>query len=214
MPNRKELKRMTAKQISILLFLSIFATTTYAWSAPDKLMNNAANGGTAMKIHENKGALQKKWKPASKPIKSSKKRNTKSQLALSRPDDRPITGGVKKDVDFLKAVEEKKRTRWIALDQSSSPSEFLPRNLHCEVLSSREALPSESSLKPFPGVSQYFEGGTKLETLRRLESRKEEVLREIFMGLRFSFPPVSRHVVLEMNVAPHSEKAYGVFIPF
>ncbi len=205
---------MTVKRISILLILSIFATTTYVWGAPEKLMNIAANGETAMKMHENKGVLQKKGEPGSKPVKSSEKRNTRSRSALSRQDDRPITGGIKKDVDFLKAVEEKKGTRWIALDQSISSSEFLPANLRYEVLSSRESPASESSSKPFPGVRQYFEAGMKLETLRRLESRKEEVLREIFMGLRFSFPPVTRHVVLEMNVAPHSEKAHGLFIPF
>ncbi len=205
---------MTVKRISILLILSFFETTTYVWGAPEKLVNNAANGVTAMKMHENKGVLQEKGKPASKPIKSSEKRKTKSRSALSRQDDRPITEGIKKDVDFRKAVEEKKRTRWIALDQSISSSEHLPRNLHCEVLSSRESPASDSSSKPFPGVRQYLEAGTKLETLWRLESRKEEVLKEIFMGLRFSFPPVTRHVVLEMNVAPHSEKAHGLIIPF
>ncbi len=205
---------MTVKRISILLILSIFAITTYAWGAPEKSVNNAANGGTAMKMHDNKGVLEKKGKPASEPIKSSKKRNTRSQSARPRQDDRPITGGIRKDVDFLKAVEEKKGTKWIALDPSISSSELLPRNVHCEVLSLRESLAGESSSKPFPGVSQYFEAGTKLQTLRLLESRKEEVLKEIFMGLRFSFPPVSRHVVLEMNVAPHSEKAHGLIIPF
>lgn len=213
---------MTVAKVSILLTLFIFAMITHAWNDLDKSMTYAANRVTTMKMEENKGVIQKKKKPAPKPVKSIKKRNNKSQAALRCPDDGAAMGSIKRDVDFLKAVEEKRKVRLIDLDQIIySPESFLS-SCNNEFPSSREAPGAKSSntdfsqsiSKPFPAGSKYFEGGTKLETFRHLESRKEELLREIFMGLRFSFTPTSRHIVLEMNVTPSSEKGPGLIIPF
>jgi hypothetical protein len=213
---------MIIMNVSILLILFIFAIVTHAWSDPGKSMSYAANQVTTMKIDENKGLVQKKKKPALKRAKSIKKENGKSQSALCLAGDGATLGGTKRDVDFLRAVEEKRKARWIDLDQILKSAEFLQNTRNNHFLSSREAPAAKSSnsdfsqsiSKAFPDGSNYFEGGTKSETLRHLESKKEEILREIFMGLRFSFTPTGRHVVLEMNVSPSSEKGPGLVIPF
>ena len=213
---------MTIMNVSILLILFIFAIVTHAWSDPDKSMNAAANRVTTMKMDENKGVVQKKRKPTPKPVQSTRKKNNKSQSALRCPDDGSAIASIKRDVDFLKAVEEKRKVRWIDLDQILHSPESLRDTCNNNFLTSREAPAIKSSntdfnqslSKPFPAGSKYFEGGTKLETLRHLESKKEEILREIFMGLRFSFTPTSRHVVLEMSVSPSYERGPGLIIPF
>jgi hypothetical protein len=211
---------MPVMNVSILLTLFIFAIVTHAWSDPDKSMNAAANRVTTMKMDENKGVVQKKKKPAQNPGRSIKKGNSKSQPALRCPDDGTDIASTKRDVDFLKAVEAKRRARWIDLDHISYSPEFLRGTRNHDIFTSREAPKSsdtdfsQSFTKPFPVGNKYFEGGTKLETLRHLDSKKEEILRQIFMGLRFSFTPTSRHVVLEMNVIPSYERGPGLVIPF
>ena len=213
---------MTIVNVPILLILFIFAIVTHAWSDPDKSMNVAANRVTAMKMDENKGVVQKKRKPAQKPAGSIKKESSKSQSALRCPKDGATLSSTKSDVDFLKAVVEKRKARWIDLDQILNSPEFLRSTCNKNFFGSREAPTTISSnadfsqpiSRPFPAGSKYFEGGTKLEILRHLESKKEEILREIFMGLRFSFTPTSRHVVLEMNVSPSYERGPGIIIPF
>jgi len=213
---------MTVMNVSILLILFIFAIVTHAWSSPDKSMNAAANRVTTMKMDENKGVVQKKKKPTPKPVQSTRKKNNKSQPVLRCPDDGASIVSIKRDVDFLKAVEEKRKVRWIDLEQILHSPESLRSACNNNFLTSREAPAIKSSntdftqslSKPFPAGCKYFEGGTKLETLRHLESKKEEILREIFMGLRFSFTPTSRHMVLEMSVSPSYERGPGLIIPF
>ena len=215
---------MNPTKISILSTLFIFAMVTHAWSDPDKSVKNEGNRITAMKLDENRSAVQKRKNPALKPAKSIKKGNSESQSpsALRRAEEEAGIRGTKREVDFLKVVEEKRKARWIHLDQVLYSPEFPRVVCNNDFLNSRgvpaakssNADISQSTSKPFPAVSNYFEGGTKLETLRHLESRKEEILREIFMGLRFSFTPTSRHVILELNVTPSSEKGSGLIIPF
>jgi len=175
-----------------------------------------------MKMDENKGVVQKKKKSTPKPVQSTRKKNNKSQPALRCPDDGASIASIRRDVDFLKAVEEKRKVRWIDLEQILHSPESLRSACNNNFLTSREAPAIKSSntdftqslSKPFPAGCKYFEGGTKLETLRHLESKKEEILREIFMGLRFSFTPTSRHMVLEMSVSPSYERGPGLIIPF
>lgn len=213
---------MAVLNVSILLFLFIFATAPHAWSDPDKSMNAAANRITTRKVPENKGIVQKKRKPTLKPAPSIRKGNSKSQSALPCPEEGAALASTGSNVDFLKAVEEKRRTRWIDLDQIVSSPEFLRSIRNNHFFGSRAAPATKSSnrdsnqsiSKPFPADSKYLEGRTKLEALKHLESKKEEILREIFMGLHFSFTPISRHVVLEMNVSPSYERGPGLIIPF
>ena len=213
---------MTIVNVPILLILFIFAIVTQAWSEPDKSMNVTKNRATAMKMDENKGVVQKKRKPTLMSPRSIRKDNSKSHSALRCPEDGVTIASMKSNVDFLKAVVEKRRNRWIDFDQILNSPEFLRTTCNHNFFGSREA-PMIKALnvdsnqpisKPFPPGSNYFEGGTRLETLKHLETKKEEILREIFMGLRFSFTPISRHVVLEMNVIPSYERGSGLIIPF
>ena len=213
---------MTVPNVSIMLILFIFAIAPHAWSDPDKSMNAGANRITTRKVPENKGIVQKKRKAALKPAPSIKKGNSKSQSALPCPGDKAALVSTGSDVDFLKAVEEKRTVRWIDLDQILSSPEFLRSTRNNHFFGSREAPATKSSntdfdqsiSKPIPADSKYLGGRTTLEALKHLESKKEEILREIFMGLRFSFTPISRHVVLEMNVSPSYERGPGLIIPF
>jgi len=213
---------MTITKTSILSTLFIFAFVSLVWSDPDKSMNNAANRVTTMKMNENKGVLQKKKKPAPMPAKSTKKQKSKSPSALRCPEDGAAMTSTRRDVDFLKGVEEKRKSRWIDVEQIPYSPEFFRSTRDNDFSRSWEAPATKSSntdfsqsiSKPYPAGSQYFEGERKLETLRHLESKKEEILREIFMGLRFSFAPAGRHLVFEMNVTPSSEKAPGLIISF
>ena len=213
---------MTIVNVPILLILFIFAIVTHAWSDPDKSMNVAKNRLTTVKMDENKGVLQKKRKPAQMSPRSIRKENSKSHSVLPCPEDGATIASTQSDVDFLKAVVEKRRTRWIDLNQILNSPEFLRTTRNNNFFGSRDALTiialnadsNQPISKPSPAGSKYFEGETKLETLKHLETKKEEILREIFMGLRFSFTPTSRHVVLEMNVIPSYERGPGLIIPF
>jgi hypothetical protein len=66
---------------------------------------------------------------------------------------------------------------------------------------------------PYRPGNNYFEEKRILETFKHLQFKREELSKEIFMGFRFSFNPVSGHVFLEMNAIP-SEKGPGLIIPF
>ncbi len=213
---------MAITKISILLTLSIFAMATYAWNHLDKSMSYAANRVTTMKMDENKEALQKRKKPTPRPLKPTKKVSARPQSAHHPPDDGAFIASSKRHVDFLKAAEEKRKARWIDLDQITySPDSFLSPCSN-DFLISREAPKEKSSntdfsrsiSEPYPAGGTYLEGHTKSEMFRYLESKKEQILKEIFMGLRFSFTPNGRHLVLEMNVTPSSEKGPGLIIPF
>jgi len=219
--NRKGPNRMASMNVSILLILFIFAIATQAWSDPDKSMNNAANRVRPMKLEENEDVVQKKKIPVQKSVKLKKKVSSKPQSACC-PDDGAVTTNTKRDVFFLKAVEEKRKARWVHVDQILYSPEFLWSIFKNDFSTFREPATTKSSdtdfnhpnPKPFPAGNKYFEGGTKSETLRHLESKKEEILKEIFMGLRFSFIPASRHVILELNVSPSYESGTGLIIPF
>jgi hypothetical protein len=209
---------MFSKVISILSTLFIFAIVVDVWSNPGKSVNEAANQVKAVKITENKSAAQKKKKPAVTLANPIRKGPSKSSSVLERMEERADTKG---GVDFLKAVEEMRKGRWIHFDQVIYSPEFPRSACMIDFLSSREASSiksprmdfSQSISNLFPAGNNDSEGGAKLKILRHLESRKDE-MREIFMGLRFSFTPTSRHVVFEMNLPPSSEKGTGLIIPF
>ena len=69
-------------------------------------------------------------------------------------------------------------------------------------------------LRPYQNGNKYLEEGNTLATLKLLQSKKEEIFKEIFLGFRFSFNPMRGHNFLEMNVAPSFEKGPGIIIPF
>jgi len=158
-----------------------------------------------MKMDENKAALQKKAKPA---IESAER----SQEILAKP----------RDVNFLRTSEEKKRSQWVELSDSVYCArellENVWRNQFFVPLKIREATSSSSYLgqsiwKSYPDENGYFEEG-KISTALKLRQAKEEILKEIFMGFRFSLNLTNGHVLLEMNVTPSSEKRSGLTIRF
>lgn len=214
---------MTAIKVAILLTLFIFAIFIQVWANPIKSMNDAANQVTIMKMDKNKDVIQKKIGSAKEPIKSLKKSKTRSQSAIPYTDYGAILGSTKVDVNFLKALEEKKRSQWVGSLDKVIYSYPFPQNLwrdkffsFCEVTETKSSNSdfSQSILKRYPDVNKYFEEGRILETFKLLQSKKEEIFKEICMGFRFSFSPVSGHMFIEMNVTPSSEKGPGIIIPF
>lgn len=156
-------------------------------------------------MDENKAVMQEKTEPANESAEWFKK----SQAKL-------------RNVNFLRTLEEKKRSQWVeSPDKLIYSRQFLENAWRNRFLSSREARETKSStpdsgqsiLKPYQDANGYFEEGKILTTLKLLQS-KEETLKEIFMGFRFSLDLTNGHVLLEMNVTPSSEKKSGLTIRF
>ena len=196
---------MVLGKVAILLTLFIFGMIAGAWCDPVKSMKGAAVQLTTVKIDENKAVLQKKKASAKESAEWSKK----SQAML-------------RDVNFLRTLEERKRSQWVeSSDKVINSREFSENTWRDRFFSPRQMRENKSSgsdfaqsiLKPSPDENGYFEQERILTTLRLLQS-KEEILKEIFMGVRFSFDLMNGHVFLEMNVAPSSEKRSGFMIRF
>ncbi len=212
---------MNRVRISILSFLFIFAMVPCAGGDSDKPTNDGAHRISTMKMEANRGVVQKKKSSKPDPAKSLKKGNGKSGSTLRRMEEKSVPAAIKTDMDFLKRVEEKRKAEWMHRDHVIAASEFSRAGSAQDLFDWREVLAT-----PFPNTGfdgpipksvlpgdKYLSATTKLEALRYLKSR--ELLREIFMGLRFSFIPTSRQIVLEMNVStPFSENGPGLMIPF
>jgi hypothetical protein len=196
---------MVLRKVAILLTLFIFGMTARAWCDPVKSMKGAAVQLTTVKIDENKAVLLKKKAPAKESAEWSKK----SQAKL-------------RDVNFLRTLEERKRSQWVELsDKVITSREFSENTWRDRFFGPRQMRENKSSgpdvaqsiLKPSPDGNGCFERERILTTLRLLQS-KEEILKEIFMGFHFSFDLTNGHVFLEMNVAPSSENRSGFMIRF
>ena len=194
---------MALKKVAILLTLFIFGSIVRAWGDPVKSSNDAVNQLTTMKMDENNVVIQKKAEPARKRAESLKKSQVKFR-----------------DVNFLRTLEERKRSQWVeSLDQaiySREVSEDAWRNKFISPRQVRETKSSSSDsghsiLKPHPDGNGYFGEGRMLTTLRLLQS-KEETFKAIFMGFLFSFDLTNGHMLLEINVAPSPEKSSGFII--
>jgi hypothetical protein len=196
---------MVMRKVAILLTLFIFGMIVRAWCDPVKSINSAAIQLTTVKMDENRAALQKKTEPANESAEWLKK----SQAKL-------------RDVNLLRTLEEKKRSQWVessdkviysreSLENAWRNKFFSPRQVR-ETKSSRSDF-GQSILKPYSDENGYFEERKTLTTLKLLQS-KEETLKEIFMGFRFSFDLTNGHVFLEMNVTPSPEKRSGLAIRF
>ena len=194
---------MVMRKVAILLTLFIFGMIVRAWCDPVKSINGAAIQLTTMKMDENRTVLQEKTEPA----KESAEWFKKSQAKL-------------RDVNFLRTLEEKKKSQWVeSSDKVIYSREFLENAWRNKFFSPRQVRETKSSrsdfgqsiLKPYSDENGYFEERKILKTLKLLQS-KEEILKEIFMGFRFSFDLTNGHVFLEMNVTPSPEKRSGLAI--
>ncbi len=214
---------MNPVRTSILSFLFIFAMAPCAGGDSDKSINDGAHRISTMKMNGNRGAVQKKKSPKLSPVKPLKRENSKSGSGLGPLEEKSVLAAIKRDMDFLNRVEEKRKAEWIHPDHILESPGFSQANSAQDFLNGRgvHVIPFPNKAFDDPIPKSVLSGGkhlgvaTKLEALKHLESRKEEPLREIFMGLRFSFIPTSRHMILEMNVnTPFSENGPGLMIPF
>jgi hypothetical protein len=196
---------MVLRKVAILLTLFIFGMIVRAWGDPVKSINSAAIQLTTMKMDENKAVLQEKTETG----RVSAEWFKKSQAKLG-------------EGNFLRTLNEKKRSQWVeSWDKVTYSREFLEnvwRNKFFSLRQVRETKSSRSGLgqfisKPSPDENGYLEVEKILATLKLLQS-KEETLKEIFMGFRFSFDLTNGHVLLEMNVSPSSGKRSGLTIRF
>ncbi len=197
---------MAMKRVSILLSLFIFGSIVHAWGDPAKSTKDGTNPFMTTKMEESRPALLKKPAPAKDAAEPSKKSRAKFQ-----------------DVNFLRTVEEKKRSQWVgSLDEVIYALEFSEnarRNDFLDPLrAQKETKPSRSDsdpsiMRPYSDENGYFEERRMLKILKRLQLR-EEAFREIFMGFRFSLDLRHGYLLLEMNVKPSSEKASGLMIRF
>jgi hypothetical protein len=179
--------------------------THRAWCDPVKSNNGAAVQLTPMKMDENKVTLLEKTEPAKESPKWLKR----------------IQAGPR-DVNVLRILEEKKRSQRVeSLDKVIYSPEFseniwkneFSKPLYATKTKSSSSDSAKSTLKAYPGENASLEQSNTFTKLKLLELR-EETFKEIFMGVCFSFDLTNGHVILEMNVAPSTDKRSGFLIRF
>jgi hypothetical protein len=214
---------MIIKKVTILLILVIFGSIPPVWADAVKSMNDAANQERMVKMDENKVVIQKKAGSAEEPDKSLKKPKVKFQSDIPYSDYGAMVGSTEPGVDFLSILGEKKKPKLTdSLDKVIYSFEFFRNAWKDRILSFLEVPKTNSSnsdfaqshLKPNPDVDKYFEEERTPVAFRLLQPKREEIFKEISMGFRFSFNPLSGHLFLEMNATPSSEKRSGLVIPF
>lgn len=197
---------MVQRRVPILLTLFIFGMIiSRAWCDPVKSNNDAVVQLTPMKVDENKAAMLKKTEPA-----------TGSPEWLKKSQARPG------DVNFLSILDEKKRPQrveWLnKMIYSPEFSENAWRNKFSKPLDATETKSSssdsgKSTVTAYPDENSSLERSNTFTKLKLLHSR-EEIFKEIFMGICFSFDLTNRHVILEMNATPSTDNRSGFLIRF
>ena len=213
---------LSVKVVS-LSFLLIFGIITTIRAESIKSINNGLNQETTIKMKENGIGLQKKARHRKFPDESLKKSKAKFQSSLSYTDDEGRGSSKNFDVNLLKVTEEKKKNllpdsldKLIYVDKISQEG-GIGKYLTLQEINKTNSSNSDFGQfvpRPRQNGTKYFEEEKTLATLKLLQSKREEIFSEIFLGFRFSFYPMSRHIFLEMNVAPSSEKGPGIMIPF
>lgn len=176
-----------------------------AWCDPVKSNSDAVVQLTSMKMDENKAAMLKKTEPA-----------TGSLEWLKRSQARP------RYMNFLRTLEERKRSQPVeSLNKVSYSPEFsgnpwrneFSKPLYATETKSSSSDSGKSTVKAYPDENGSMERSNTFRKLKLLQSR-EETFKEIFMGICFSFDLTNRHVILEMNVTPSTDKGSGFLIRF
>jgi hypothetical protein len=207
---------MVIKKVSILFPLFIFGITTSVWPDSIKSIDNTTNPLRTTKMDENRTIMQKK-------TESPKKSKARSRPALPYSDFGAMMGDTKRDVNFLKAAKEKKKppltdfTDKVIFSYDFAQNGWMdhfPSFMGVAEGKSSNSEVRQSHFGSHPPANQYFEEGRILTTFRHLQPRKDESFKEISMGFRFSFNPLSGHVFLDMNATPSSEGRTGIMIPF
>jgi len=210
-------------EIVILSFLFIFGITSQTWAGSVKSIENGANQGTIVKMGANATLLQKKKGPAKERIKQSKNRNIRFYKGISYSDYGAIIGDTNLNINFLKAVEEKKGSPLTeCLHKIISSYDFVENvwkdrpSYFVGAAEARSSNPenSHSHLGSYPPGNRYVEERRAPDTLKSLQAKKEELFREIFMGFHFYFTPLSGHMFLDLTATPSPETGTGILIPF
>jgi hypothetical protein len=219
---------MTVKIISILLTFFIFVIVNQAGADDVKSKKNTANQDTTIKMDDNRVSVQKRMEPAKESATSLKKLKAGFQSTISYPatNHGTITGSrTKLRVNFLKVLEEKKKLHLSdSLHRVISSYEFFQHPWRDTLLSSRETNETNSPDSNFghaapnrylnPDGEKYFEEGKIQSTLKLLQSKREEIFNEIFLGFRFSFGAKNTHMLPEVKISPSFEKGAGFIIAF
>lgn len=214
---------MVMKIAAILLFPFIFGFTTLGYADSVKSINNTVNQETIMKIDENKAPMQKKGEAARGSKKTSTKPAAKSKSNIPFSEDREIIVCTQHYANFLTTLNEKEKsslTKSIdkmiysyGFSQNAWGEKFLMAK-GVEEIKSKNLSVNPSYLRSYPLRNNHFEESRILETFKLLQFKREELSKEIFMGFRFSFKPLSGHMLLELDATPSFEKGSGLTIPF
>jgi len=174
-------------------------------------------------MDENKAVMQKKAGVAKESKKTLTKHTAKSKSSIPYSDDGEIIVSTPFNGNFLTTLKEKEKSPLVKsfdkmiyfyeFSQNAWGEKFLNFKGVEEVKSTNLSV-SPSHLRSYPLRNNYFEERRILETFKVLQFKKEELSKEIFMGFRFSFNPLSGHMFLEMNAIPSFEKGSGLIIPF
>jgi hypothetical protein len=219
----EESRRRITEKVSILLILFIFGISIQVWADSVKSINHASNPINTIKMDENNGYVQRKMESGKEPLNITKKQGTGIQLVPPYSNDGAITISSEPNVNFLITLEQRKKLRWIdSLNLMISTFEFSQADREEKFLNYRKVSGIKSydqefgisSMNPSPNGNIHFEEEGKLTTLKHLQSKRDEIFNEIFMGFRFSLKPMSRFIFLEINITPSPEKGPGVMIPF
>jgi len=214
---------MIIRKIAILLPLFIFGEITQVCADTVKSVKNTAHQETTIKMDENRVAIQKKTGSTRGPEKTVTNRKGRFQLVIPYTDYGAIMDSTKFEIKFLKTLEEKKRPLLKDfLDKVIYSYEFDQNAWRDKLLSFREGTETQSInsdfgqsiLKSYPNENKDFSEGGLLATFKLLQSKRPEIFKEIFIGLRFSFDPMSGNMFLEVDLTPSSKKRSGFIIPF
>jgi hypothetical protein len=159
-----------------------------------------------MKMDENKAAVLKKTEPANGFLEWLKR-------SQARPED----------VNFLRISGEKKRPQQVESSEKGIHSPEFSENarsnefsklLYVTETASSNSDSRKSTSKTYPaGGNNSLEQSNTFTRLKLLQSR-EEIFKEIFMGVCFSLDLTNGRVILEMNVTPSTENKSGFLFRF
>jgi len=216
---------MRAEIISIFVTFFIFVTVSPAAASDVKSVKDKGTQETTIKVDENRVFFQKT--AAGQPAKSLKKFDAGRQPThpYSATDYGAIMGTPILRVNFLQTKEEPKKFHLTdSLHKVIYSYAFFRDPWRDRPLSSREDNGTDSSnsnlsqpISKFyqnPKGDKYFEEEKIGSILKLLQSKREEIFNEIFMGLRLSFGSKNKPMLVEMNISPFPEKGPGLLIAF
>jgi hypothetical protein len=214
--------KMFINKVAILFPLFIFGITTQALADAVKSINIDANQVKIMKMHEDNSVMQNKVRTAKEPDGSLKPSESTFQPETSDTDRGPVTDITKPSVIFSKTLKKSAKLQWASfLDKVIYSYVFFDNAWRDRFLTLRGVLETKSSgvdygkpaLKPFPNENEVGERRI-WEAFEFLQPKREEIFKEMFIGFRFSFYPMSGHMLLFLNATPSSDNELGLMIPF